>query len=76
MEYPVHEADAGALVWVLVWELDVDLPETALEGRCEALAAYETVGGWSPTFYRALESNVEFLPKMCERCFDGCAMGR
>jgi len=31
MEDPVHEADAGALVWVCIWELNVDLPESALE---------------------------------------------
>lgn len=34
VEYPVNEADAGALVWILVWQLDVDLPESAFEWRC------------------------------------------
>ena len=38
MEYLVHEADAGGLVWVLVRELDVDLPEATGEGRCDCLA--------------------------------------
>lgn len=32
VEDAVHEADAGALVGVLVGQLDVDLPEAALEG--------------------------------------------
>jgi hypothetical protein len=38
VEYPVHEADARTLVWVLVWQLDVDLPETAFEGSCDSSA--------------------------------------
>lgn len=35
MEDAIHEADAGALVGVLVGELDVNLPEAALEGCCD-----------------------------------------
>lgn len=31
MENSVHEADAGALVWVLIGKFDVDLPEPASE---------------------------------------------
>ena len=46
MEYPVHEADTRALVGVLVWQLDVDLPQSADE-RC---------------LDRALEADVELLP--------------
>ena len=26
---PVHEADTRALVWVVIWQLDVNLPESA-----------------------------------------------
>lgn len=36
MEYSIHESDAGTLVRILVGELDVNLPETALEGCCDA----------------------------------------
>lgn len=34
VENAVHESDAGALVRILVGQLDVDLPESALEGCC------------------------------------------
>jgi hypothetical protein len=33
MKYPVHKADAGAFVWVLVGDFDVDFPIAAGE-RC------------------------------------------
>lgn len=31
VEYPVDEADTGALVGILVWQFDVYLPKTAFE---------------------------------------------
>lgn len=31
VEYPVDEADARALVRILVWQLDMDLPKTTFE---------------------------------------------
>jgi len=34
MEDAIDEADAGGLVWVLVWELDVYFPESSLEWCC------------------------------------------
>jgi hypothetical protein len=34
VEDAVNEANAGALVRVLIGQLDVDLPESALEGCC------------------------------------------
>lgn len=34
MEDAVDKADAWALVRVLVWEFDMDLPVTASEGGC------------------------------------------
>jgi len=34
VEYPVHKADARTLVRVLIWQLDVDLPEAALKWCC------------------------------------------
>lgn len=34
VEYAIHEADAGALVGVLVRKLNVDLPKAAGEGGC------------------------------------------
>lgn len=33
VEYPIYEADAGALVGVLVRKLDMDLPETTGKWR-------------------------------------------
>jgi hypothetical protein len=35
VEYAVHESNAGALVGVLVRELDMNFPEAALEGCCD-----------------------------------------
>jgi hypothetical protein len=32
MKYSVHEANAGALIGILVGELDMDLPKSAGEG--------------------------------------------
>jgi hypothetical protein len=39
VKYSIYEADAGTLVGILVWQLDVDLPEAALK-RC-----YDTLLG-------------------------------
>jgi hypothetical protein len=36
VEYPVDEADARAFVGVLIGELDMDFPETALKGGCDS----------------------------------------
>jgi hypothetical protein len=52
VEYPVHEADARALVWVLVWQLDVDLPEAAFEGSC----GWSAEVGENETFLNALST--------------------
>lgn len=30
----VHESYARALIWVLLWELDVNLPNPSCERRC------------------------------------------
>jgi hypothetical protein len=38
VEYPVHEADAGALVRILIWQLHVNLPEATFEGCYESSA--------------------------------------
>jgi len=45
VKYSVDEADARALVWILIGQLDVDLPETTLKG----------------SLYWALESDIELL---------------
>lgn len=37
---PVHEADARALVWVVIWQLDVDFPESAFVWCCVALVLF------------------------------------
>lgn len=34
VEYLVHETNAGRLEWILVGELDMDLPDTACERSC------------------------------------------
>jgi hypothetical protein len=38
MEYPVYEADARTFVRILIRQLNVDLPEAALERCCMASA--------------------------------------
>lgn len=38
MEDAVHEAYAGRLVGVVIWELDMDLPEAALKRRCRLVS--------------------------------------
>jgi hypothetical protein len=35
VEYAIHESNAGALVGVLVRELDMNFPEAALERCCD-----------------------------------------
>lgn len=37
---PVHEADTRALVWVVIWELDVDFPESAFVWCCASLVLF------------------------------------
>lgn len=45
VEDAVHEADARALVGVLIGQLNVDLPETALEWRCSSVSRCECSPG-------------------------------
>lgn len=52
VEDPVHEAYAGALVGILVWQLNVDLPQPAFERR---------LGG-------PFEADIEFLPSEVSVC--------
>jgi len=66
VENAVNEADAWRLIWVLVWELDVNFPISSLE-RSYCPRQYPN----SPlvhvcvarTLCWALESHVEFLPR-------------
>ena len=69
VEYPVDEADARALVWILVWQFDVYLPETAFEGCYKGLVHYGSQGvrKGRHTFRRPLEPNIELLPTACQR---------
>jgi hypothetical protein len=62
VEYPVHEADARTLVRVLVWQLDVDLPEAALEGRCWLSGKTYLQEHDVHTVFWSLEPDVELLP--------------
>ena len=65
VEDAVHEADAGAFVGVLVWELDVDFPESAGERCCGGVSLVHRGMGLERlgrTLCRTLESNVKFLP--------------
>ena len=34
MEYAVDKADAWTFVWILVWQLYMDLPQAAFEWCC------------------------------------------
>lgn len=65
MEDPVDKADAGALVGVLVWQLDVDFPVSPSEWCCTGeygaiKMEYELM---VHTFFGSLEADVELLPK-------------
>lgn len=65
MEDAIHEADAGRLVRVLVWELDVDLPEAAGEGCCVDISGtFNPLGGCYLTLFRSLKADVELLPTL------------
>lgn len=71
MEDTVHETNAGALVGILVGQLDVDLPKTALERCCIKSAHIKGSCGGPHTVFRPLEPDVELLPALCQRCRDG-----
>jgi hypothetical protein len=62
MEYPVDEANTRALIGVLIGQLDMDLPETALERGC--FSSIPTFWLWysKRTILRPLEPDVELLP--------------
>lgn len=62
MEDAVDKADAWALVRVLVWEFDMDLPVTASEGGCTGQQAARGEKSSRHTFFRSLEADIEFLP--------------
>ena len=67
MENAVDEAYAWALVGILIWKLYMHFPKTTLEWcyRREVVSQRpESTNKKSPgpTFFRSLESNVEFLP--------------
>lgn len=67
VEDAVHEADAWALVRILVRELDVDFPKSTLE-RCLKRVSSITMG-WSKvhTLFGTLEPDVELLPGYGQR---------
>jgi len=66
VEYPVHEADAGTLVRVLIRQLDVNLPETALK-RCYSLSAQALhILYRAHTVFWTLEPYIELLPVPCQ----------
>lgn len=66
MEDPVDKADARALVGVLVWQLDVDLPVSPSEWCCTGQYGAIKMGYelMVHTFFGSLEADVEFLPKI------------
>lgn len=65
VEDPVDEANAGAFVRVLVWELDMDFPKAASEWSCRgkpsACHLFHSLFR-CPTLFRPFEANVELLP--------------
>jgi hypothetical protein len=78
VEDAVHKPNARALVRVLVRQLNVDLPETALEGCCE-LFQHEilVVSTACLTLFWTLESDKELLPAryVSNLCNDGLETG-
>lgn len=63
VEYPVHEADARALVRILIGQFDVDLPETTLEGCLIRVRGAALVVRQVHTLFRPLEPDVKLLPR-------------
>jgi hypothetical protein len=51
VEDAVYEADARALVGVLVWELDVDFPEAAFEGGWRGVSGVWDWLGYLLTYF-------------------------
>lgn len=68
MEYPVHKANAWALIGVLIWQFDVNLPETALEGSYDSSAVPKEIKVSRHTLFWAFKPDVELLPMLCQRC--------
>lgn len=77
MEYPVYETNAGALIGVLVGQLDVDLPQTT--GKrcwvCQLLCESE-MGRFRRTLFWAFEPNIELLPMADQQRCEESATGR
>lgn len=66
MKYPVRKTNTGALVWVLLGQLDVNLPSSAFEGCCSRQQASALIGKTPRTVLGSLKLHVEFLPVICE----------
>jgi hypothetical protein len=76
VEDAVHKPNARALVRVLIRQLNVDLPETALEGCCDLFQHGILVVSTSTaslTLFWTLESDKELLPVryVSNPCNDG-----
>ncbi len=65
MEDAVYEANTGALVRVLIGQLDMYLPESTLEGCC-MVSGHSCTSKNQLTVLGTLESNVELLPVWCQ----------
>jgi hypothetical protein len=63
VEDAVYEANARALVRVLVGQFDVDLPETSLEWCCLVSRCHVCGTGWLTVFW-PLEPDIELLPAL------------
>jgi hypothetical protein len=64
VENAVHEAYARTLVRILIWQLDVDLPESASEWCCvssQPLGAHRRYRR-QLTLFGTFEADIELLP--------------
>ncbi len=63
VENSINEADAWWLVWVLIWQLDVNFPQATLKW-CYTLVRLpsKSLSGIPHTLIGALESHIKFLP--------------
>jgi hypothetical protein len=62
MEDAIHKSNTRALIWILIWQLDVDLPQTANKRSWGAVSLGLANAIPALTLFWTFESHVKFLP--------------
>lgn len=62
VEDAIDKSNTGALIRILIGELDVNFPMAASERRCARLVQGREEHDTTPTFFRALEAHIKLLP--------------